>query len=96
MADSSLITLPKQRAGVIELVSMQRSKGVKSQAEKLKELEMSGLVDFTEEHARQCCSCLIGLSTAASQCANLPPHCVATAMAFAVLCNILTHRSQHA
>lgn len=34
-------------------VCLQRSRGPKSQAEKLQELEMSGLVDFTKEHARQ-------------------------------------------
>ena len=31
---------------------MQKSKPSKSQAEKLKELELSGLVDFTQQHAR--------------------------------------------
>ena len=34
------------------LVFLQKSKPSKSQAEKLKELELSGLVDFTQQHAR--------------------------------------------
>ena len=36
----------------LHLVPLQKSKPSKSQAEKLKELELSGLVDFDQQHAR--------------------------------------------
>ena len=45
---------------------MQKSKPSKSQAEKLKELELSGLVDFTQQHAR----------SVVDPCSHLTPaHC---------------------
>lgn len=36
----------------MDWVFVQKSKPSKSQAEKLKELELSGLVDFTQQHVR--------------------------------------------
>ena len=49
---------------------MQKSKPSKSQAEKLKELELSGLVDFTQQHARSVADLFSSFTPACSQANN--------------------------
>lgn len=64
---------------------MQKSKPSKSQAEKLKELELSGLVDFTQQHARsvadqQDVGVVVGwaATTNAEVCCGLLSHSIST------------------
>jgi hypothetical protein len=49
---------------------VQKYKPSKSQAEKLKELELSGLVDFTQQHARSVADLCSNFTPALSQANN--------------------------